>query len=190
MAYTATYQDGSLDYRQMYSIPDSRGPLPIPVVHQNTLMYGLFSDPNVSEFLKMVNKTQLPGVLNKLQGDFTLFVPVNGGIPVEYQCANEYLSRRIVLMHMLEHAVAFPFIQGSKSMLVNTRIPGSRLLVENYRNEPEIKSLGGIIPGEYTTMINRYSTILGWKQFGRGIIYYIDKMILPESNPLTNVSLG
>ena len=175
MATSHGYFDGSYDYRQMYDIHDLRGKLPLPAVYEDTLMYALTSNPDVSEFLHLVNKTRLPATLNNLQGDFTLFVPLNGGIPDEYLNPDQYRCRQIVLQHMLEHAVPPPFINRSRAMMLYSRVPGSSMLLEN---NPDMNPT-----------INRYSQVIGHKKYGRGIVYFLNRMILPDQNPLSNIAI-
>lgn len=177
MTSTHGYMDGSYDYKQMYTIQDLRGPLPIPEIHSNTLFGALASNPDVSYFTEMITKTQLIGVLNNKQGDFTLFVPLNSGIPQYFRDECDYKTRRLILFHMLEHAVPEPFIKGSRAMLVNTRIPGSKLLVEN-------NPLLSPIP-----LINRTSQVIGSQKIGNAMIYFLDRIIVPDQNPLSNVEI-
>lgn len=169
------FMDGSYDYKQMYNIQDLKGPLPKPVIYEDTILGAMAQNPDVSQFFDMVTKSRLSATLNSVQGDFTIFVPVNNGIPDCYLDSCDYKNRQIILLHMLEHAVPLAFIKGSRAMFVNTRLTGSRLLIEN-----EIAPL---------PLINRSSQVLGYKLIGNGIIYFIDKMILPEDNPLSNVSI-
>lgn len=175
MATTQGFDSGSYDYRQMYDIKDLRGNLPTPIIHQDTLLYALSSNPDIAEFFHIVNKTHLTGILNNRQGNFTIFVPLNGGIPNTFRNPDRYRCRQIVLQHMLEQPVPEKFIKGSQATLLNTRVPGSSILVENWYSD---------LP-----MINRYSKILASQRIGNGIIYFIDKMILPDQNPLSNIAI-
>ncbi len=168
-----SYSDGSYDYKQMYTIQDRRGPLPECVANPNTIFYELFMNPALSKFRDIVNNTGLVGTLNNIQGNFTIFVPINDGIPDSYALDDSYAMRKLVLQHMLQSAVPPAFIKGSSGMLVDTRATGNQILIET-RGE--------------ISMINGYSRIIGSKQVGNAFIYLIDKIIPLSSNPLSNIS--
>ncbi len=166
--------DPSFDYRQMYDMTDRRGDLPLPVVHPNSIFYELATNPQLSMFKDMVEHTGLVGVLNDPHAKFTLFAPLNTGIPPHFQHFNNYTLRRIILQHMLEKAVPLVFLTSSQGMLVNTRVPGSSLLVRNMNG---------------ATIINDFSRVVGNKIVGNCQIIFVDKIIPPDSNPLSNVSV-
>ncbi len=170
-----SYSDGSYDYKQMYTIQDRKGPFPIPVVNPNTIFYELASNPDFSMFRSMVERTNLVGCMNNIQGSYTIFVPINSGIPPEYSQLNSYDVRRIVLQHMLETAIPSAFIRGSRGVQMDTRATGNQILVESN-------------PASGETMINRYSKIIGSKVIGRAIVYMIDRILPTSIDPLTNVS--
>jgi len=171
MATMHGYMDGSYDYKQMYNIQDLNGSLPTLVVHEDTLLHVLTNTKGVSKFKTLVENTKLPGILNSRQGDFTLFVPIDSGIPNAVMNGTQFKTRQTVLYHMLEHAVPVEFVRGSRSMMVNTRLPGSRLLIENYGQGP---------------VINRFSKILGYQYVGGASVYFIDRILPEGSNPLSN----
>ena len=169
MATVHGFMDGACDYRQMYDIQDLRGNLPVPVIHKNTLLYAIANNPDVSDFFHILNKTQLTGTLNSMQSACTMFVPLNGGIPQEFKNPGSFECRQIVLRHMMDIPVAEAFIRGSKGVLLNTR--GSKLMLENWNSELPI--------------LNRYSQIVASQRIGRSIVYFIDRMILPDQSPTT-----
>lgn len=165
------FTDGSYDYKHMYNIKDLRGPLPIPVVHDNTLLSYLMSSPEFEPFLALVEKAGLSGKFNSIQADFTVFVPTQG-VPTN---VSSYEAKQIVLSHLLERTLSFGFLRSSRMMYLDTRIPSSRILVENFGPMP---------------LLNRQSQVIGKKQVGHAIVFIIDRALTPcLSNPLINIDI-
>ena len=170
MSSAQGFYGGSLDFRHMYSIHDRRGKLPEAVTLPNTILDYISKNPQTQMFMKIIEKTNLLGKLNNVQGDFTLFVPIDGGIPEElFNCA-DYTAQKLVLLHSLEHSVHPDFLKSSKCMTLNTRQLGESILVENKQGR---------------VVINQQSRVISATKVGRAIVYLIDRMILPSSNPMS-----
>jgi hypothetical protein len=176
MAAMQGYSDGSFDYKQMYAMHDSRGSLPIPIVHPGTLMYELKTVPEFATFAALVEHTSLVGILNDPQASFTLFVPVNGGIPPEWLTANSYDIRRCVMRHMLEKPLPPQVLRGSRCMMLDTRVTGHQLLSE-YQPAADVVVLDGT------------SHVVAYKQIGQSVVYTLDRILPMDRNPLSNLSI-
>ncbi len=145
--------DPSFDIRQTYDIKDLRGDLPIPVVHPNTILSVLISGHD--EFVKIL--TLLPDIialLNDTQSTWTIFVPYS--IPI---ITDSYKARQFVLRHILPRALSYPFLRSTKAMLLDTKLNGTRILVENDMN---------------TTFLNKCSRVLDQQIVGKSVLYGID----------------
>lgn len=172
---TCCYTDGSFDLKQNYAIQDIRGPLPTPVVHPHSILGVLASNPNTTAFTTIVKKTLLAGILNDPTASFTLFAPIDSGVPSQFLDLGEYSLLKLLDTHLLIHAVPKEFMRGSKGMLVNTRATGTKLFIETRDKK---------------TMIERYATIIGSELVnnGRSVIYYTDKILPLTRNPLAYTS--
>jgi uncharacterized surface protein with fasciclin (FAS1) repeats len=171
MASAQGFTDGSYDYKHMYNIKDINGPHPIPKFNTDTIL-GYLHNHNF-EFAKIIESTDMAGKYNDIQADFSLFVPMI--IPEWAHTLDAYKLKQLVLYHTLEHAVAYEFLKSSGAMFVNTRLPGSRLLVENVYTQ--------------TPRINNYTQILGYKQVGNAILFFIDKTLPLDNNPISNIDI-
>lgn len=173
MASLQGYMDGSYDYKQMYNIKDIRGPLPKPVIHKNTLLDALHSNPKCLEFARMVmSLPDMSAKFNNSQANFTVFVPLSD----MYLPSNDsYHVRQLILLHTLEHAYTYQFLASSRMMWLNTRLPGTKLLIENL--------------GTPRTMINRHAQILGQQMVGNAVIYFIDQSLRLDENPLASIDI-
>jgi hypothetical protein len=130
-------------------------------------------------FRDLVEHTGLVGVLNDPRAKFTLFVPLNAGVPPGVEALDNYTKRRIVLQHMLEKAVPRAFLTGSACMLVNTRVPGSALLITN----------GTTACGTPETRINDVCRVIGNRIVGTSQVFLLDRAIPTDTNPLSNVAV-
>lgn len=157
--------DPSYNYTHMYNIKDLRGTLPTPTWDQNTLLGFLHFKQH--PFAEIIGKTHLAGTYNSPQADFSLFVPTYIDTTLD-----SYKLRQLVLYHTLEHAVPYKFLTSSGMMKVSTRIPGARIIVENV--------------GLKTPLINGCSRVIGTDKVGNANIFYIDKPLWLDSNPLSN----
>lgn len=168
MATIQGFTDGSYDYKHMYNIKDLHGPFPIPKFNPNTLLGYLHSENH--PFADIIERTPLAATYNDPQGDFSLFVP--SFIDEQTKRLDSYHLRQLVLYHTLEHAVPYQFLSTSGCMKVATRLPGSRLIVENI-NVP-------------TPFINRCAQVTGYTQIGNASIFFINRVLKMDNNPLSN----
>lgn len=169
------YTDGSYDYRQMYDMPDLRGSLPAPVVHEGTPMYALATTPECASFLGCVRRTNMVGVLNSLQHRGTLFIPVSGPeFDVLLAGLSDFECRQLVIRHSLEQPIPPVMIKGTRSGLFNTKQPSTNILVESQHG---------------TTLLNRGSRIVGSLEIGQTYLYLIDRPLCSAPNPLGTISI-
>lgn len=173
MASLQGFMDGSYDYKQFYNIKDLAGPLPKPAIHCNTLLGALEKNKDCIQFVSLLKSLPMSAIYNNNQASFTLFVPIANYCNVNIN--DSYKVRQFILLHTLEHAVSYPFLKSSKGMLLNTRLPGSNILVENIYTD--------------TPLLNRQSKILGQQIVGNSVIYFIDVPLCLDQNPLSNVDI-
>lgn len=167
------FTDGSYDYKHMYNIKDLNGPAPVPVIHGDTLLSFLASSSKYTPFMHLVEKAGLAGKLNSKQAAFTLFVPV--GMNDIATKVDMLTAKKIVLGHMLERTIPYPFILSSRMMYLDTRIQTTRILVENYGAAP---------------ILNREASIIGHSKVGNAIVYLIDNPLsIDRQNPLVNIDI-
>jgi len=167
------YTDGSYDYRQMYNIKDIKGPLPTQIIRENTLLKALNDNPKCAEFARIImSLPDMAARFNSSQANFTVFVPIS---ELCIRTNDQYKNRQFILLHTLEHAYPYTFISSMSMSLLDSRLPGTKILIEN---------LGTPYP-----VLNRQSQILGSQIVGNAIIYYIDKSLCLDGNPLTNVDI-
>lgn len=165
------YMDGSRDYKQMYNIKDLRGNLPKPVLKQNTIFNALGNNEQGTAFFSLLEKVpELAAKYNSIQADFTVFVPIN----VESDNLDYYKARQLILFHTLERTLSVKFLQNSRAMVINTLIPGSRILVENING---------------STILNRSAIIVGVQYVGNAVLYYIDNALRMDANPNSNMDI-
>lgn len=169
--------DPSYDYSHMYNIKDLRGELPKPVLKPGTILYALHQHGSCSKFIELVSKAGLAGVFNDKQANFTVFAPIDDSIDCMWlKSVSSFKAKQYVLYHTLDHAVAPSFLRSSKAMYLNTRIPGSRLFVENYNEVPPL--------------INRISRVIECPiVLDSSVVYVVDRVLHIDGNPLSNIDI-
>lgn len=151
------FTDGSYDYKQMYDIKDLHGCLPDPIIHSDTILGILQKDEKCVLFTNLIKSLPISALYNNIQGNFTLFVPLNINTN---DISDSYKIKKLIMFHTLEKALPLNFLQSSRGMYVNTLLSGTRILIENINNQ---------------TILNGHSIIIGMKLVGNAIIYYIDR---------------
>jgi len=150
-----------------------KGPLPKPIIKCNTLLGALEKNKDCIEFVSLLKSLPMSAVYNGVQASFTLFVPISNTCNVNIN--DSYKVRQFILLHTLEHSVSYPFLKGSKAMLLNTRLPGTSILVENIYTD--------------TPLLNRQSRVLGQQIVGNAVIYFIDNPLCVDQNPMSNIDI-
>lgn len=164
------YTDGSYDYKQKYDIKDLRGPLPKPVIYPNTILNTLVKRQDCQGFTNAV--MSIPDIsarFNDTQSSMTLFVPVYHYIP----SGNSFTERQRILLHSLEYALAPSFFEHSRMIYVNTKLTGSKVLVE---------SINGVV------VLDRHAQIISSEPVGSNMIYYITQPLVLDGNPLADMT--
>lgn len=170
MASLQGYTDGSYDYKQMYNRKDRRGPLPLKAVDVNTILGFLKSNEFI--FGNIIEQTDLKYKYSQGIADLTLFVPVNVG---EWKNVRDsFKLKKLVLYHSLEKPLSGDFLKSSMGMRLNTRQPGSYILVENIKGQ---------------TILNRESVILDEVRVGNSNIFIIDRPLSLDGNPMVNIDI-
>lgn len=147
------YMDGSLDFKQMYAPVITSS----PVFKTNTLLGFLYHEG--FPFADLIIKTNLSGRLNDIQGNFTLFVPLDCKCLLEMDLLK---LRDVVLFHLLPQKIEPEFITGSTAMFLHTMKSGSRILVENFTSD---------------TILNKNTKIMSVHHLENSIIYFVDSVI-------------
>lgn len=151
----------SLDYRHMYNMTDLRGSIPeTPIVEGTPLCY-ISSHPEMSIFLFIIKTAGMEGILNSIQSQSTLFVPLDSYLRKKYD-ENFFLNldrgaaRTIVLCNMLDKPLSTVFFKTSLRMRLMTKQIGYPIILTNDNDkftlncginiiEPDIFLEGGII---------------------------------------------
>lgn len=168
MASLHGFTDGSYDYKQTY-------------IFNTTPQESSFDPESLLEFLvsqgnpfaEIISRTDLKHKYANKQADFTLFVPSN--IQDWLNVRDTYKLKQLVLYHSLERTIGARFLQSSPAMMINTRLPGSRIVVENFTNSNPV--------------LNRESQIIGEQRIGNANIIYIDNTLSLDENPMTNIDI-
>ncbi len=163
----------SYDYTHMYRVKDLNGPLPIPKINENSVLGFLMKKNLARDFVQLLARSDLSGIYNDGQASMTIFVPIEMDTCYINEL-DQFQARQLILYHTLEKPLCYDFITSSKGMLLNTKIPGSTLFVEN-------------IDGD--TYINRQVKLLGSHQWGNSVICFISDMLFIDNNPLGNVDI-
>ena len=167
------YTDPSYDYTHMYNIKDLRGNLPQPVYNQGTIICALHEHRR-NDCIALIAKAGMAGIFNDKQAAFTVFVgPID---PQRLDQLDSFKAKQLVLYHTLQYSVRPSIMKSSKAMYVNTLVPGSKILVENLTTP--------------TPQLNRCARVIGCPLIiGCATIYFIDKMLHLDSNPLSNIDI-
>lgn len=168
MASLHGFTDGSYDYKQSYIFNQTPE---YPNLDPNTLLGFLVSEGN--PFAEIVSRTDLKHKYANKQADFTLLVPSN--LQEWLNVQDSYKLKQFVLYHTLERTIGARFFQSSPAMMINTRLPGSRIVAENFPNSNPV--------------LNRESTIIGEHRVGNANIIFIDNALSLDINPMTNVDI-
>ncbi len=171
------------DLKQFYDIRDFRGSTPKATQRPWTLFSLLKSNKDFSYFAYLVEKAGLDGIFNSNTEfhTYTLFVPSDISLRKRFDVnsfknMDLYTCREIVLYSSLDRQIYMPFLRSSPAMYINTRIPGSRILVEN------IKSDG------VTTLDGCVKIIEGDIVCTNGVIHVTDNLLWPESFSISNTA--
>jgi uncharacterized surface protein with fasciclin (FAS1) repeats len=155
------FMDGSVDYKQTYQIKDTCGQLPLQTFTKNTVLYTLSTLPQYAAFFKLILRNPpVAATLNDPTVAFTIFVPAN--LPAntpDYEHTKWY-----IYFHMTERRLDYNFLTFSRAMVLTTKLPDEKILVENINQK---------------VILNRNSTILSQQNVGNATIYFIDNAIQP-----------
>lgn len=163
----------SYDFTHMWSFVDYRNEkAPKKCVVKGSIFDFLYSNPEYSKFLKIVEKASMEGQLNDPQANFTLFIPSNDlikHIPEEYfDIMDDGTARQILKGSTLNRKIDKRLLQFSPVsyfMTINT-CPQTRLYVTN---------ISGITEIDNCVKVVKYDNILN-----NGIIHVVDNLIIPD----------
>jgi hypothetical protein len=154
------YTNGSYDLKQGYAVQDLQGPLPIPIIHENTLFGALMNDPQLKNFALLISKANLAGIYNSPNINVTLFAPINCPDPCAVLRSE---ARKIVLRHTLPRPTPPEFLKSSVAMKLDTWHAGESIISSTINGK---------------TRLNQHSVVLGYKPVGTAILYGIDRPIV------------
>jgi hypothetical protein len=169
------------DLKQFYDIKDFRGSVPKATQRPWTLFSLLKSNKDFSYFTYLVEKAGLDGIFNSNTefDTFTLFVPSDLYLISRFDVnsiknMDRYTCREIVLYSSLDRQLYMPFLRSSPAMYINTRIPGSRILVENIKSDGVTRLNGcvNIIEGDIVCT--------------NGVIHVVNNLLWPETFSISN----
>ncbi len=114
------FSGGSYDMTHMYSRPDLKGPLPLPVIHADTVVHYLFTN-GYQKFVDILKRGNLAGRFNDSQTYNTLIVPEEFPNQLGYYETNTLLKR-----HIIPYSIDCKFLKSGKTF-INT-MSGDRII--------------------------------------------------------------
>ena len=136
----------------------------------------LHDNTDFSIFYNLVIRAELYGRLNDIQANFTMFVPSNEYLLLQYppeffENMDQYTAREIVLFHTLNKKVSYEMLSSSQAMYLNTMMDDSiysRLLCEWC-----LKSGVRLHSDTYIKVPNIYRK--------NGLIHVVDNVMIPPA---------
>ena len=128
---------GSYDMTHMYNRQDLTGPLPLPVIHHDTVLHYLYTN-GYQKFVDILKKGDLAGVFNSTQTYNTLIVPE------EFPEGLSYYNTRILLrQHILPRSIDCKLLKSGRLLLdtLELRIMSSWPFI-GARHIKELKFIG------------------------------------------------
>jgi hypothetical protein len=121
MASIHGFSGGSYDLQHMYSRQDLKGPLPLPVIHQDTVIHYLYTN-GYTKFIDILKKGGLAGVFNDKQTYNTLIIPEEFPEHLSY-----YDTKLLLQQHILPRSVDCKFLKSGRLFLDTL---GSRIMMD------------------------------------------------------------
>lgn len=160
----------SLNFTHMFNFRDLRGCYPKEVLEPNSISGIISRHPETKKFSYILNLSNLQGIYNDCQANFTVFVPSDIAIKnlPEGVFTNMDLStaRHIVLTSSLNNRITTDILQDSPASYLYTRDPPNRLYVTNISGKTLINNSINVLNGNINAT--------------NGIIHIIDSLIWPE----------
>ena len=105
------FSGGSYDLQHMYTRQDLKGPLPVPVIHHDTVLYYLFTN-GYQKFVDLLKKGGLAQMFNSKQTYNTLIVPEQFPTQLSY-----YDTRLLLQQHILPRSLDCKFLKSGRLFL-------------------------------------------------------------------------
>ncbi len=167
MQSTNTYTD----YNFMYDVPDLKANQTLFQFDINTISGFIQNNPEFTIFNYLLDKSQQNVKYGQMNANFTFFIARDEDI-LKYYNMNDFLNmdlytaRQIVLYSTMPKIINIDSLIRLNDMIqVNSRIDDSFLTIENLNGPIHING----------SRINEY------KKVQNGIIYVIDKLLVPPS---------
>lgn len=166
MSYCGPYTQ-SYNFTHMFNFTDLRGNLPIKKYRKGSIMYEIQNNPELTKFCYIVKLAVLENVLDNIQANFTIFIPIDSSITDDDKLVNMELgsARHIVLSSLLNDRMPSEILTDSPASFFNTMDPPNRLFVTNVDRMTRINENINII--QFDTICNN------------GIIHLVDRLIEP-----------
>lgn len=167
MQSTNTYTD----YNFMYDVPDLRSNKTLFQFDSNTISGFIENNPEFKIFSYLLDKSQQNVKYGQMNANFTFFIARDEDI-LKYYSMNDFLNmdlytaRQIALYSSLTKIINLDSLIRLDDMIqVNSRIDDSFLTIENLNGPIHING----------------SRITEYKKLNNGIIYVIDKLLVPPA---------
>jgi hypothetical protein len=151
-----------------YDIQDYRSINYYNKAPKNTILSMLYS-PDYSYYMSLVSTAELEGIFADEQALLTLFVIKDKDIPDRLKRiiinADKNTALAIINYNTLPIAVNQHSLKSAPCYYMNTRNNKDRLFISNNKDG---------------TLINEYSKIVDCALLGNGMVYVVDKILIPE----------
>lgn len=165
------------NFTHMYSFVDYRpDKLPEVFINKNSIYAIIHGNPAFSIFRKIVEKANMIGVLNEMQGGFTVLVPVDSSlshIPKKYfECMDIGLAKQIVKACCINGCIDKFLLTSSPVAYYYTLNPDMRMYITN---------IGGV------TRVNNCANIIKFDMIAtNGVVHVIEGFIAPNLDHFMN----
>lgn len=150
------------DLRHMYDIVNLC-PTTKQVYTCGMISYELSKNKELSDYFYLVKLAHLDEILNDEQGNFTVFVWKNH-TKFDYSQIDYLLARKLISYTIVKKKLYPNTLKKYQLVELSTLLPASKLLVY----------------GEKMKVSHPTISIVDSREFKNGIVYILDKMIVPE----------
>lgn len=182
----------SYDYKQMYDFTDWRCPVKEATYPEGTIMWFIASRPCFSKIKFIIETAQMQGVFGtcSFKDTFTLFIPTDENITLSdnvIKNMDKYTARQIILYSSTNNLLYWRFLRSSPIIEINTRIPSSKLIVQNKDTIPTyILGRGANCLEQCGLTINGLEVLKSDIKLKNGLIHIISGLLLPDTFAMQN----
>lgn len=174
------------NFTHMSYFNDLHGDKVQPCMRKNSLYWFLFNNGEFSKFLRIVDRAKMIGQLNKIQADFTLFVPRDQDLKhipeAFFEFMDDGLAKQIFNASCMNRRISGNLLVSSPVSYYATLNSEMRMYVTNIFSVSPRDNGEGI-----TTEINKCARVLKYDVLlDNGLIHIIDNIIVPNGDHFMN----